>query len=297
MPVLTSPISFSHRIILKSKALVSFYRWSDQGSRKESYSWQMKHEDRPTWFQLSIMAPLLSLPCLNPWNEDCGKDSIGLCLWTISWGSTLVTVHMWMTMHAFQTKMLDGTFCYSRRKKDTGRYHPQRFFGHFICTGHSWNMLPALSYIISLAEPGFCISKELALMAIVIKWWCIARHSLNTGCCYTCIIYCAKSQEAPGKPRDHLPRKGQFYSLLVGVWAGMIFLEWQFGEENCTLFKSAYAAVHPLEMYSIQLLICWKDVCTKKNQNNTVKPSRNLETKCTLLENQVVSLNDKISFW
>lgn len=93
-------------------------------------------------------------------------------------------------------------------------------------------------------------------MAIVIQWSCTPRHSLNPGCCYTCITHRAKSQEAPGKPRDHLQRKGQFYSLLVGVWAGVIFLEWQFGEENCMLFKSAYAAVHPFEMYSTQLLIC-----------------------------------------
>lgn len=52
---------------------------------------------------------------------------------------------------------------------------------------------------------------------------------------------------------DHLWRKGQSYSLLVGMWAGMMFLEWQFGGEIQTLLKCAYTAIAPLGIYPKEL--------------------------------------------
>lgn len=205
-------------------------------------------------FQLSPKTPVLSLLCLSSQKKNCGKDSPGLCPWTISLGEGcwLQSTCGWLCMFFFSFADKDASWnlCHSRGRKETGRCHSQGFFGqlmhlHFSLAIHGTCPLPFLASLFrqSLA---FWVSKDLALTVIFKQWKCTAKHSLNPSCRYTYITHCAKSQEEPGKPKDRPQRKGQFYSLMIGAWAGMIFLEWRFGEKNCMLFKSAYAAVTPL---------------------------------------------------
>lgn len=52
---------------------------------------------------------------------------------------------------------------------------------------------------------------------------------------------------------DYLWRKGQFYSLLVGMWLA-IFLERQCGGESQMLLKCAYVANLPLGIHCKELV-------------------------------------------